>query len=414
MKNINPKTVATFDTPLRNSLSPAAAGPSAAAGLLVALVLVCFGLSPAARAVIPPPDGGYPNFNTAEGQNALFSLTTGAANTAVGWFSLFSNAEGNFNAATGAGALLFNNGDPAAFEASENTAFGAAALLFNTTGLENTAVGAVALLNNTDGNFNTAVGGFALNDNTNGNFNTAVGRFALANNTTGNSNTALGSGAGVNQTTGSGNVYIGSGTPGIAGESNACYIASIFGQTSANGISVLINSDNKLGTTTSSKRFKQEIKAMDKASEALFSLKPVSFRYKKEIDPARTPQLGLVAEDVEKVNPALGVRDKDGKPYTVRYDAVNVMLLNEFLKEHRKNEEQACTVQEQEAAIIRLKSTVAEQEAKIAQQQSTNADQQKAIEALTASLKEQAAQIQKVSDHVELSKTASQLVVNSQ
>ena len=153
---------------------------------------------------------------------------------------------------------------------------------------------------------------------------------------------------------------------------------------------------------------------MDKASEALFSLKPVSFRYKKEIDPARTPQLGLVAEDVEKVNPALVVRDKDGKPYTVRYDAVNAMLLNEFLKEHRKVEEQACTVQEQEAAIIRLKSTVAEQGAKIAQQQATNADQQKAIEALTASLKEQAAQIQKVSDHVELSRTASQLVVNSQ
>jgi Chaperone of endosialidase len=206
-----------------------------------------------------------------------------------------------------------------------------------------------------------------------------VGRFALANNTTGNSNTALGSGAGINQTTGSGNVYIGSGTPGITGESNACYIASIFGQTSANGIPVLINSNNKLGTTTSSKRFKQEIKPMDKASEALFSLKPVAFRYKKQLDPAGTSQFGLVAEEVEKVNPDLVVRDKEGKPYSVRYDQVNAMLLNEFLKEHRK---------------------VEELEANAAQQQ-------KQIEALTAGL-------QKVSAQLELNKAAPQTVQNNQ
>jgi hypothetical protein len=166
---------------------------------------------------------------------------------------------------------------------------------------------------------------------------------------------------------------------GVAGESNACCIASIFGQTSASGIPVLINSNNKLGTTTSSKRFKQEVKAMDKASEALFSLKPVSFRYKKEIDPAGTSQLGLVAEDVEKVNPDLVVRDKEGKPYSVRYNQVNAMLLNEFLKEHRKVEEQG--------AII--------------------AKQQKQIEALTAGL-------QKVSAQLEASKPAPQVVNNNQ
>jgi len=179
-------------------------------------------------------------------------------------------------------------------------------------------------------------------------------------------------------------------------------------------VAVRVNANGQLGTVGSSARFKQNIKPMDKASEAIHALKPVTFRYKEELDPEGIPQFGLVAEQVEKVNPALVVRDKEGKPYTVRYDAVNAMLLNEFLKEHRKVEEQACTVQEQAAAIIRLKSTVAKQEAKMAQQQSTNADQQKAIQALTASLKEQAAQIQKVSDDLELSKTASQLLVNSQ
>src|SRR5205823_14042538 len=118
-------------------------------------------------------------------------------------------------------------------------------------------------------------------------------------------------------------------------------IASIFGQTASNGgTAVYVDASNKLGTLTSSKRFKEEIKPMDKASETLFALKPVCFRYKKEIDPAGTSQLGLVAEEVEKVNPDLVVRDKEGKPDSVRYDQVNAMLLNEFLKEHRKDEEQ--------------------------------------------------------------------------
>ena len=393
--------------------------------LLITLTLLCFGLFPKAQAVVPPPDGGYPNFNTAEGQNALFRLTTGAANTAVGWFSLWGNVEGSFNTATGAGALLFSTSD-------QNTAFGAAALLFNTTGINNTAVGAAALshntiaekntatgafalLNNTTGARNTAVGADALSDNTMGNNNTSVGSFALSDNllgndntavgsfalsnttagnntaigegallstTTGNHNTALGHSAGIQQTIGSNNVYIGANMQGVAGESNACYIGSIFGQISIGGTAVSVNSSNKLGTIVSSQRFKEDIKPMDKVSEVLFALKPVAFRYKKEIDPKGTPQLGLVAEEVEKVNPDFVVRDQEGKPYSVRYDQVNAMLLNEFLKEHRK--------------VENLEATVAQQH--------------KDFEAAVAELK---GQIQKVSAQLELSKSAPQTVLNN-
>jgi trimeric autotransporter adhesin len=178
---------------------------------------------------------------------------------------------------------------------------------------------------------------------------------------------------------------------GVFGESNACYIASIFGQTSAGGIPVLINSDNKLGTTTSSKRFKEGIKPMDKVSEAVFSLKPVTFHYKKEIDPHGTSHFGLVAEDVEKVDPDLIVRDKEGKPYSVRYDQVNAMLLNEFLKEHRKVEEQDHNMREQEASIADLKS---------------------GMKALAATVKEQALQIHKVNAQVEVNRCPQQVVLN--
>jgi trimeric autotransporter adhesin len=240
----------------------------------------------------------------------------------------------------------------------------------------------------------------ALASNTVGDHNTADGAGALTFSTTGSNNVALGANAGFNQTTGSGNVYIGAEMVGVSGENNACYIAGIFGQTSVNGIPVLINPDNKLGTMTSSNRFKDEIKPMDKASEALFWLKPVAFRYKKEIDAAGTSQLGLVAEDVEEVNPDLVVHDKDGKPYSVRYDQVNAMLLNEFLKEHRK-------VEKQEAAIAQLKSTVSKQEAIIAQQQ-------RGMEVLAAQLKEHVGQIQKVSAQLEMTRPAPRTVLNNQ
>ena len=332
--------------------------------LVSAAAFVCIGLVPKAQAVSPVPDGGYPGGNTAEGQNALLSLTTGGFNTAVGFFSLRSNTTNSFNTALGAGALFVNTSD-------ENTATGAGALLSNTTGSGNTAIGGEALFSNTTGGLNTVTGsqaltlntegfsntatGFralvsnitgndntangdeALNRNTTGGFNTAMGAGALPNNTTGRSNTALGINAGAGVTTADNVICIGADVDG-ENVSNTCYVGNIFGVTSV-GISVLVNSAGKLGTTTSSQRFKEEIKPMDKASEALFALKPVAFHYKKQIDPAGTSQLGLVAEEVEKVNPDLVVRDKEGKAYSVRYDQVNAMLLNEFLKEHRKVEQ---------------------------------------------------------------------------
>jgi hypothetical protein len=300
--------------------------------------------------------------NTAIGASALQGNTAGNYNMASGFQALFSNTTGEFNTATGAGALFSNTGD------------------------ENTATGAAALLHNTTGDFNTAAGSAALYSNTTGAHNTANGYQTLSSNTTGSDNVALGFLAGNSQTTGNNNVYIGSNILGVAGENNACYVGSIFGQTSASGIPVLINSDNKLGTATSSARFKRDVHDMGKASEALFALKPVAFRYKKEIDPAGTSQLGLVAEDVEKVNPDLVVRDKEGKPYTVRYDQVNAMLLNEFLKEHKAFVEERDKVQKLEAALRAVNKRLAEQDEKI----------------------------QKVNAQLEISRPAPQTVLNNQ
>src|SRR5438552_4034882 len=276
--------------------------------VLIPLVLAALVLSPTAQAQLsPPPDGGYAGDNTAEGTDALFSLTTGNSNTASGYD-------------------------------------------------------------------------------------------ALLNNTTGIGNIALGNFAGANLTTGDNNIDVGN--VGVAGEANtirigtigtqtATYIAGIMGKTAPMGTPVFINANGQLGTTPSSARFKDEIKPMDKASEAILALKPVTFHYKKEFDPEGVPQFGLVAEDVAKVNPDLVVRDAEGKVYTVRYDAVNAMLLNEFLKEHR-------TLEEQKATIAQLKQDF----------QSRLAEQQKQIQALTAGL-------QKVSTQLELSKPAAQTVVDN-
>jgi Chaperone of endosialidase len=382
--------------------------------LFVAFTLICFALSPAAQAVVPPPDGGYPNFTTAEGDHALQHLTAGVGNTAIGTFSLFSVSTGNFNTAVGAGALDLNTGD-------SNTAVGTAALLFNTTGTENTAIGTAALefnhsglntavgyqalfanvgglentamgdqalLHNNTGMFNVAVGGAALITNAGGNDNTACGSGAL-NDTTGNDNTALGFQAGILATTGDGNVYIGSGMSGVAGEANHTYIRNINTSSVSGGgtDTVTVNlSTGLLGHATSSRRYKDNIKAMDNASQTLFALKPVTFRYKKEIDQSQTLDYGLIAEEVAKVDPNLAIRDKNGQVESVRYSAINAMLLNEFLKEHR-------TVQE-------LRSIVAKQEA-------TAAQQQKQIDALTAGL-------QKVSAQLEASKAAPRTVLNRQ
>jgi len=458
----------------------------------ILLVLVCFAFLPGAQAVIPAPDGGYPGGNTAEGQSALFSLSTGTYNTAVGWLSLKSATTGNLNTASGAGTLLLNSADgntatgagallsnttggpntangafalftnttgnnnnafgfQALFSNStgpfnnafgngalsgnttgdRNTAMGEGALLANTTGFKNIAIGVSALRNNSAGHdniaigqdacsqsqggqFNTAVGSNTLESNT-ANGNTAIGAFALLNNSTGasntatgtgaletnsvgidntanglnalfnntgNDNTALGFGAGAAATTGSNSVYIGAGMVGVAGESNACYIASIFGQTVITGLPVLVDSNNKLGTNVSSRRFKQNIKPMGKASEGILALQPVTFHYRS--DKTRTAQYGLIAEEVAEVNPDLVVRDKEGKPYSVRYEQVNAMLLNEFLKEHK-------TVEGQRATIAELKSTAMKQQQSF---ESKLADQKSEIDALQSGLQEVRAQLE--------------------
>jgi hypothetical protein len=323
--------------------------------------------------------------NTAVGVDALGLNSTGFENTADGAFALYNNTTGPLNTATGFNALLSNT------DGDHNTAMGANALSSNIDGGVNTAIGGNALANNT-ASANTAIGFDALLSNTGGTSNTATGVDALEFNTTGNGNIAIGASAGIDLTTGDNNIDIFD--PGLADESNtirvgtegtqaATYIAGIFGATAPSGTAVFINFNGQLGTNTSSRRFKEEITPMNQVSEALYSLNPVSFRYKKEIDPARIRQLGLVAEDVEKVNPDLIVRDKEGKPYSVRYDQVNAMLLNEFLKEHRKVEQQR---KDFEAALAR---------------------QQKQIEALTAGL-------QRVSAQLELSKAAPQTVLNNQ
>ena len=297
--------------------------------LALALVLAWFALLPAARAVSPAPDGGYPGGNTALGDNALLNLTSGRDNTAIGFD-------------------------------------------------------------------------------------------ALMNNTTGSGNIALGPSAGVSITTGKDNIYIGN--KGTAAKSNTIhvgtngmhrftFIAGISGATVAGGVGVIVDANGHLGTIESSARFKEAIKPMDKASESILALQPVTFRYKQELDPEGIPQFGLVAEQVEKVNPDLVARDDQGKPYTVRYEAVNAMLLNEFLKEHRKVEEQARKGQEQEAMIAQQRKDF---EATITKLEATIAQHQKGMEILAVRLKEQDSKMQNVSDQLELRRPATQMADNNQ
>jgi len=434
-------------------------------------------LVPWAQAVVPAPDGGYSGGNTAEGQNALLSLSTGTYNTGLGLYSLLSLTDGNFctgvgagtllantgdsNTATGAGALLSNttgtnntaDGTFALFfntEGSLNTAVGRDALLQNTTGSGNTATGHGALTNNIDADGNTACGFFALHDNTAGTENTAIGQqalavnqsddntatgfqalfsnttgffntasgvgalqdndigagntatgyFALHNNVTGSGNIAIGVGAGTNITGGDDNIYIGN--VGLAGDSNTTrigiakttqrtFIDGIRGVTTGinDAVSVVIDSAGQLGTISSSRRFKTDIKPMDNASGSILALKPVTFRYKSQKD--AKPQFGLIAEEVAEVNPDLVVRDEDGEIYTVRYDAVNAMLLNEFLKEHKAFLEEQRKLQEQTATIARL---------------------EKEIQTVVAHAREQDSKIQRVSAQIEMSNAAPQVVGN--
>jgi trimeric autotransporter adhesin len=389
----------------------------------VLIALVGLALSPMAQAVSPAPDGGYPGNNTAEGDSAIFSLTSGLDNTALGFQALFSNTTGNFNTAVGFDALVQNttgfqntatgvnaliSNTTGSFNTAngvntlsrnttgfQNAATGVQALFSNTTGFHNTASGFQALLSNTTGNHNTADGDNALVHDTTGSLNTAIGAHTLDQNVTGSSNVAVGFQAGFS-ITGSGNVCIGQNILGLAGESNVTRIGNIAATAQANSIFVTVGAGGKLGFQASSRRYKDDIKPMDKASEALFALRPVSFRYKKEIDPARSADFGLIAEDVAIVNPDLVARDDEGKIVTVRYQAINAMLLNEFLKEHKK-------VEEQQASIAELKSTVAQQKNDF---QAKVAHQQEQIEALTAGL-------EKVSAQLRLSKAAPRVVNNN-
>ena len=446
--------------------------------ILVVLSFRCVAICQPAQAVSPPPDGAYPNANTAEGNNALFNLdvTTGQGNTAVGNQALFTTKTGRFNTAvgnsaleantsgagntaTGGDALLFNTtgddntatGIDALFEnktGNENTATGAGALDFNVSGSQNTATGADALFHNVSGTRNTASGfqalyqnngnsntasgyqalhsnttgggntatgqgamftnsnGFgntatgngALYSNTSGDSNTGMGASALFNNqgdkntatgvlalysnvsgtnntadgyrallnTTGDNNVAIGSAAGTNLTTGSNNIDIdaagvsdesGKIRIGTKGTHNGTFIAGISG-VAVTGSTVVVNSNGKLGIATSSARFKEAIKPIGTASEAILALKPVTFRYKEEVDPDKIPQFGLVAEEVEKVDPKLVIHDEQGKPFTVHYEAVNAMLLNEFLKEHRKVQQLEANALEQQKQIEALTTAV--------------------------------------------------------
>ena len=302
--------------------------------------------------------------NTAIGYNAMFTLVNGQSNTAVGFKSLYYDTDGSENTAVGI-EVLFNNAT-----GSYNTATGNFSLYYNTIGDHNTAIGNTALFYNTRGSSNTATGYRAL-QNSLGDQNTATGYRALGSNTTGDNNIALGFQAGLNLTTGSKNIDIGS--QGVAGEANAIrigttgtqtktFVAGISGVTVAGGVAVVIDASGQLGTSTSSVRFKDNVQPMAKSSEAILSLKPVTFRYKKDLDPEAIPQFGLVAEDVAKVNPDLVARDDEGKPYTVRYEAINAMLLNEFLKEHKK-------VDALETEVATLKATLNKVSARLESEQ---------------------------------------------
>ena len=474
---------------------PIDSSPRRCCPLFVGLILACVALSPTVLAVNPPPDGGYPNRTTAEGDNALFNLASGTDNTALGFDALFNDTTGSYNTATGEQTLylnvsgnyntgtgyraLYNNtggkntadGFRALFTnttGEQNTASGFQALYFN-TGTGNTAVGHDALYYNTTGDSNAAFGDFALFRNTTGSGNIGVGYEALASNTTagitnqgsvavgyqalkhqnntlaannavgqralfnattghynnafgweallnvttGTDNTAMGDGAAFNINIGSNNTCLGADSCGsttsannvicigsfVSSENvdNRTYIGNIAGTAQNNSIYVTVDpGTGRLGfVNLSSERYKENIKPMEKVSEAILGLKPITFRYKPGVDAADLPQFGLSAEQVAKANPDLVTYDKEGLPFTVRYDAINAMLLNEFLKEHKKVEEQAGTIAE-------LKKDF----------QATATQQQEQIKALTATLKEQAAQIQRVSAQLEMSRSVPNVIAD--
>jgi hypothetical protein len=394
MKTIIRTILLSFNANVRNSMNY----PPAPRGLFLVALIAWFGLLSGAKAVEPAAtDTALAGGNTADGQNALLSLTTGTYNTAIGFDALLLNSDTSFNTGVGAGALLSST-------ANQNTALGAGALFSNTFGEDNNAVGAFALFSNSEAFFNNAYGREALFANTTGTENEAFGDLAMQNNTTGSSNTAIGDDALRFSVDGSGNVAVGdeAGTglgasvnnciainvPGagpFAVLDNTCFIGSIFDQPVSDvgtQEAVFVDQFNVVGISASSRRFKHDIQPMDKASEALLALKPVTFKYNADKN-GRT-QYGLIAEEVATVNPDLVVQHKDGEISTVRYEQVNAMLLNEFLKEHN-------AAVEARRKVEKLEGTVA---------------------VLVATVKEQSAQIQRVSARLELNKPTLQGVAN--
>jgi Chaperone of endosialidase len=308
------------------------------------------------------PGGSTGTRNTALGDNALSSNLSGFFNTAVGFDALRSNTSGFLNTAVGVGALDLNT------SGSLNTATGNGALSSNTTGNTNTAVGVEALDRNTTAHANTAVGYESLVLATTGGNNTALGANSLGI-TTGTNNIAIGVFAGANLSSGSYNIDIGNSAPG--NESNtirignitrqtATYIAGIDGATSSSGVAVYVNASGQLGTLTSSVRFKEDVETMGEASDALMKLRPVVFHYKAPYDDgSHILQYGLIAEEVAKVYPGLVQYDAKGQPFTVRYHAINVMLLNEIQKQKAQLDEQEARLKKLEALLARQAKAVA-------------------------------------------------------
>jgi hypothetical protein len=361
-------------------------------------------------ALINNTDG---NMNTAVGNNAMFHNLHGDNNMALGQGALATNTDGNNNVAMGAQALNRNT-------ASNNVGVGFQALLNNTVGTANNALGFSALITNVGavgtGDQNNAFGTNALASNAQGRQNSSFGDNALQF-ATGSRNTAVGNEAGTAVTTGSFNVYLGDNAGSNfnhANESNTirigsdtgfggidptrCFIHGIFGVVPPAGSHfVLVAPSGQFSDfSASSRRFKKDIAPIDKISEGVLALKPVTFHYKN--DNTNEPEFGLVAEDVVEVNPDWITRDREGEIFGVRYEVIPILLLNEFLKEHKKVEEQQSKIDTQQASIAELKATVAQQA--------------KGMEVLTAQLKEQAAQIQRVSAQVEMSKTAPRTVAS--
>jgi hypothetical protein len=316
--------------------------------------------------------------NTGAGAGALHSHTAGHFNSALGSGALGSNTAGGYNSAFGGGALFFNT------DGVYNSAFGMQAVYSNTTGNLNAGFGGFALFSNTTGFYNSGFGDSVLYSNTTGHSNAAFGLSALSSATTGESNSAfgyralaaladgnfnvaIGNRAGEALVTGSDNIYVGS--PGENSESgvirigsdsqSATYVAGISAQTSPSGVAVFVDSAGKLGTITSSQRYKEDIASMGRESDVLMRLRPVSFYYRPAYDETRTRQYGLVAEEVAEVAPQLVISDEQGRPQTVRYHFVNAMLLNEVQKQRHLADEQRSRIEDLEARLARLEAALA-------------------------------------------------------